>query len=398
MGGGREGLELVRAALTTALDGNFTDAAAEIYQRLADSLEHGGDYAAARATYDDAFAFCTAGDADTTAQLCLACLAVVLRHTGDWDRAAAVCSEVLDSPAATPHARAAATGTLGAILALRGEAEPARALLLEAGSIARRIELTAMEILSAWGLALVACAEDDRASAAERCHGVLERWRRSEERHYTISPLRWATSYLAEAGDAAGVRACAAALAQIAADAGQPEAVSALAHALGEIALLDGEAEHAVSQFERAIELLHGVGAPFERMESERRSASALLMAGRREEAIERLLGAYRLARRLRARPAVQRLAASLAGLGEPADRRLSRREAEQLGSEGLTRRELGVVQLLAVGRTNREIAGELFLSTRTVDAHVRNILRKLDCRSRADAARRASELGLLAR
>lgn len=54
-------------------------------------------------------------------------------------------------------------------------------------------------------------------------------------------------------------------------------------------------------------------------------------------------------------------------------------------------------MRLLAVGRTNREIAGELFVSTRTVDMHVRNLLRKLDCRSRADAARRASELGLLA-
>jgi DNA-binding NarL/FixJ family response regulator len=92
----------------------------------------------------------------------------------------------------------------------------------------------------------------------------------------------------------------------------------------------------------------------------------------------------------------VQRLGASLAELGEPADRRLTRRQAEQLGREDLTRREVAVVQRLAVGRTNREIAGELFLSPRTVDAHVRNILRKLDCRSRADAARRATELGLL--
>ena len=48
------------------------------------------------------------------------------------------------------------------------------------------------------------------------------------------------------------------------------------------------------------------------------------------------------------------------------------------------------------MGRTNREIARELFLSPRTVEMHVGSILVKLDCRSRADAARRASELGLL--
>ena len=54
------------------------------------------------------------------------------------------------------------------------------------------------------------------------------------------------------------------------------------------------------------------------------------------------------------------------------------------------------VLQSLAQGRTNREIASELFLSVRTVDTHVRSILSKLDCRSRADATRRAGELGLL--
>jgi DNA-binding CsgD family transcriptional regulator len=48
------------------------------------------------------------------------------------------------------------------------------------------------------------------------------------------------------------------------------------------------------------------------------------------------------------------------------------------------------------VGRTNREVAQELFLSPRTVDMHVRNILRKLDCRSRVEAAHKAAELGLL--
>ena len=55
------------------------------------------------------------------------------------------------------------------------------------------------------------------------------------------------------------------------------------------------------------------------------------------------------------------------------------------------------MLRLVAVGRTNREIAAELFLSPRTVDMHVRNMLRKLDCRSRVEAAQRARELALLA-
>ena len=44
----------------------------------------------------------------------------------------------------------------------------------------------------------------------------------------------------------------------------------------------------------------------------------------------------------------------------------------------------------------NKEIAGRFFLSRRTVDMHVGNILDRLDCRSRAEVARKAAELGLL--
>jgi DNA-binding CsgD family transcriptional regulator len=62
----------------------------------------------------------------------------------------------------------------------------------------------------------------------------------------------------------------------------------------------------------------------------------------------------------------------------------------------GLTKRELEVLRLVAVGRTNREIARELFLSPRTIDMHVRHVLAKLDCRSRTEATSKAHKLGLL--
>src|SRR6266536_3343506 len=270
--------ERVRSGLTMALDRNLTGAAAEVYQRLADSLEHAGDYRGAEETYQAALSFCATNALQPTAQLCLACLTVVVRQAGDWDRATALCRQVIASPEATMHARAVATGTLGSILGARGQTRRARPLLLESASLARHIELAAMELLAAWGLALVEQVAGTPGSAAERCLSILERWQQTEERHYAIPPLRWATTLLAESGDGRGARACAAALAHIATDAGQDEAMSALSHSLGELALLEGNPEQAAVHFGRALELLRSVGAPFERAESQRRAAGALVM------------------------------------------------------------------------------------------------------------------------
>jgi DNA-binding NarL/FixJ family response regulator len=396
MGQGHDAVELVRAALAMALDHGLTGPAAEIYQRLADALEHTGDYPAAKEAYDEAFGFCSANAMEPTAQLCLGCLTAVLRHTGDWERAVALCRQVIASAEATLHARAVATGMLGSILGHRGQTRRARPLLLESLTLARRIELATMEMNATWGLAIVDQADGATESAAGHCWSVVERWKQTEDRHYAISALRWATTSFAESGDTAGTRTCAAALAQLAADAGQDEAMSALAHALGETALLDGSPEQAADQFARALALLQNLDLPFDRSESQRRAATALIALGRREEAVEHLVAAHRTARRLGARPLVERLTETLAALGERPERRLGRRAVAQAANGGLTRREVEVVRLVAMGHTNREIARELFLSPRTVEMHVGSILIKLDCRSRADAARRASELGLL--
>lgn len=396
MGETGQSLRLVRTGLALALEHNHASASAEVYQRLADSLEHAGDYSAARRTYDEAFRYCSANSLEPTAQLCLACLSVVLRQAGEWDQAAALCRDVLASPASTLHARGAASGTLGLILAARGQLRPARPLLLESASVARHTELIAMELLSAWGLAVLepAC---DRAAAVARCRTILKRWAQTEERHYVISPLRWATTLFAEAREYTDVKACTAALTQVAAQTGHEEAMSALAHALGETSLIAGDPVEAAAQFERAASLLAELGAPFERAQSHRRAAVALVAAGDRERAVEQLVAGHRLARRLRARPLTAELAEDLAALGERIDRRLGRRAAHQSEHGGLTRRELEVIRLVALGQTDKEIARQLYLSPRTVETHVLNIRAKLDCRSRADAAMRANELGLIA-
>jgi DNA-binding NarL/FixJ family response regulator len=396
MGEGPAAVDLTRSGLALALEHGLTGPAAEIYQRLADALEHTGDYAAAKETYDEAFSFCSTNALQPTAQLCLACLTVVLRQSGDWERAGTLCRQVIASGDATAHASAVATGVLGSILGFRGQTKRARPLLLESLTTARRIELAALELLSMWGLAIVDEAEGNLESAAGQCWSILERWKHTEDRHYVVSPLRWATTLFAEAGDSGGARTCAAALAEIVTDSGQNETMSALSHALGETALLDGGAEQAVGHFARALVLLEGVDAPFDRAESQRRAAAALAVLGRREEAVEQLIAAHRTARRLGAKPTVERIAKSLSALGEQAERRLGPRALAKATNGSLTRREIEVVRLVAIGHTSREIARELFLSPRTVESHVASILLKLDCRSRADAARRASELGLL--
>jgi PAS domain S-box-containing protein len=71
------------------------------------------------------------------------------------------------------------------------------------------------------------------------------------------------------------------------------------------------------------------------------------------------------------------------------------RKRAEML-RRALSPREAEVLRLLALGRTNREIAREMMFSVSTVKNHVQHIITKLDASDRTQAAVRAVELGLI--
>ncbi|TDD41063.1 helix-turn-helix transcriptional regulator [Nonomuraea terrae] len=119
-------------------------------------------------------------------------------------------------------------------------------------------------------------------------------------------------------------------------------------------------------------------------------AAQAALAAGDRQETAARVARARELAGELGVAPLLERLdvfarRARIGGSDEPAD-------GQPLG---LTARELEVLREVAAGRSNREIAGRLFISAKTVSVHVSNILAKLGVATRGEAAATAHRLRL---
>jgi DNA-binding NarL/FixJ family response regulator len=86
-----------------------------------------------------------------------------------------------------------------------------------------------------------------------------------------------------------------------------------------------------------------------------------------------------------------RRRAPSLPKIGVPDSRGGDERHPDQL-----TSREVDVLKLVTAGLTNREMAGRLGLSSRTIDAHLRSIYSKLGVASRSGATRSALERGLV--
>jgi DNA-binding NarL/FixJ family response regulator len=70
-------------------------------------------------------------------------------------------------------------------------------------------------------------------------------------------------------------------------------------------------------------------------------------------------------------------------------------RPATRANPTNLTARELEVLGLLVEGRSNRQIAEQLFISNKTASVHVTNLLAKLGVHSRLEAAAMARRLGL---
>jgi DNA-binding CsgD family transcriptional regulator len=388
-----EGIPAIRAALDSALELGELAAAAELQQRLADGLEHGGDYKGAAAAYRAAYLYCDTHGADAVGQACRACATAVLFSRGEWDLAVEVCADVLAEPGAAAHPRAVSACTLGLIRALRGETAAARPPLAEASTLSARIELTAVQLNSGFGLAVLEAQAGAVAAATDRIRQAIARVGETQERHYSVPLLQWSATFCATLGLADDARACAAALSAICTATGQAEAVAALAHALGET-LLPGDPAAAAGELRRAADMFCELELPFAAAFAQRRAAAALLRTGDGPAARDLLLAARSTAERLGARPLLDDCDVALRELGAAAPARPARKQPHALA--GLTARELDVMLLVAGGNTSREVGAALFISPRTVEMHVQGCLLKLGCRTRAEAVRKLTELGAL--
>jgi DNA-binding CsgD family transcriptional regulator len=134
--------------------------------------------------------------------------------------------------------------------------------------------------------------------------------------------------------------------------------------------------------FQAAFELHSRTPTPFERARSELAFGERLRRARRRADAREWLRRALETFQSLGAPVWMDRAHTELHASGETVRRR------EGVPLTDLTPQELQVALLVGEGATNREVGAALFLSPKTVEAHLSRIYRKLSIRSRTELAR----------
>ncbi|WP_123455526.1 helix-turn-helix transcriptional regulator [Streptomyces sp. PanSC19] len=163
--------------------------------------------------------------------------------------------------------------------------------------------------------------------------------------------------------------------------------------------LARAEGRETAARWAEVVAAYEPLGRPYELARARRRLADALLVeGGRREEAAALLRDAHATAVRLGARPLREdvELLAARARLSLAPEKQVPAPAEPGDAGFGLTPREQDVLRLVAAGRTNRQIAEELFISPKTASVHVSNILAKLGVAGRGEAAALAHRLHLL--
>jgi DNA-binding CsgD family transcriptional regulator len=313
---------------------------------------------------------------------CLAHLSDAYFRRGDWDAAwthaqlATAQAQDTDRPLdlARAHARSAQ------VLACRGQWPAAQAHVSAARAAAERFPVVLAVAVAATAAACLAGARGDLAGvllATEPvratgllgvggCPGIVN-WRAMEaDALIGLGRLDAAEIALEEFEGAIPA-------------AGLASAALTLARCRGQLAVARGQAAEAEAAFAAGHELAAAVPMPFEHARLSLDDGRRLRAVGDQVAAVAQLEKAHQLFSALGADPYVQACATELAAL------QVNAATGSSAALLGLSRAELAVARLVATGLTNREVAGQLYVSVKTVEYHLRNSYIKLDITSRRE-------------
>jgi DNA-binding CsgD family transcriptional regulator len=337
------------------------------------------EYDQARALLDH---FCDTGRAlgAPTILVPVLCLRSDLQlRTGEWIAAYADAAESLRLARETRQFTFHSLAFLARVEAGRGLATGCRAHAADAREQAKRHGIGATETYATWALGLLALGLGRISEAVGHLEHAAELVDEHEMHHPVEVP--WAQDLVEAYVRSGRVDEAESVLDRLQAQAETTQLNSALGAAARCRGLLADEQSFA-AEFEHALACHAKVPTPFERARTELCYGERLRRSKRRSDARPHLRAALRTFDRLDATPWIARARVELEATGEVV------RPAREDGVSSLTPQELQLALIVGRGATNKEASAALFISPKTVEAHLHRIYVKLGIRSRTDLAR----------